>query len=221
MPRFFLGAKTVTSLLVSFLFIPGCSELKVINACESAVSNGLLQELFIDVAKSRDYHYADRFGFCRGGPSNEHFYYCDTHFAAEDIKELKKNSFSSSCQASVKFDVKINTEKVKKERDDAINIIKKKAQTEVNGAQAFVLKTFENYGVSPSESDVAIGVEKRLKVISEKEEKQIQSVMSDYDSKIGGYFVVGNIRYISTLSKEKDYVNVNLDEVSYIAEGDL
>lgn len=221
MPRFFFDYKIVTSLLASSIFVSGCSEIKVTNACELAVSSGLLQEMFIDVAKSDDYHYADRFGACQGGPSNAHFYYCDTQFVTDDIKEVKNNSFSSSCQASVKFDAKINSEKVNKERDDAINIIKAQAKAEVNNAKAFVLKTFENYGVSPSQADVAVGIEKRLKVISEKEENQIKFIMNKYNNKDGGYFVVGNVRYASTLSKAKDYVNVNLDDVSYIAEGEL
>lgn len=211
--------KITTALTLSIpIVLASCSRLPGFSECNEAVDQGLIQEVFEKNIRSIEPRHPFEIGFCLQDHKNA---YCDIKTEVSDIKEESKTAYSSSCTASLRYSATLRDEDYQKERQRRIDKANAKAASDLANSRQFVVDTFAKFEVSYSPADLQEGVSNREAAIHAEQ----QTALDDIDRKSmpatpqkKSHFMVVNAAY--TVSKSKDFLNVNLDNLELVANGE-
>lgn len=119
---------TALSLLLPALLSSSCSKLPGFSDCNEAVKNNLLQESVEKSLQAIKPTHPLEVGFCfkdvLRDTKNPH---CDFKLEVSDVKEVAKNSFTSSCKANVRYSATLRMADYQKVRQEEINAVNAKA----------------------------------------------------------------------------------------------
>ena len=211
--------KLTTAIILSLpLVLASCSELPGMSACHEAVDENLVQEVFEKNIRAIEPRHPLEIGFCLKDFKNA---YCDIKTEVSDIKETSKTAYSSSCTATLRYSASLREEDYQKERQRKISEINARASTDLSQAKQFVIDTFNKFEVSYSPTDFQEGMAKREATVRAEQ----KAALDDLDMKSmpatpkrNSHFMVVNAAY--TVSKSKEFLNINLDDLELVANGE-
>jgi hypothetical protein len=208
--------KIVFVVICSVSLLESCSKLS--NMCGQVVDSNLLQETYEKNRHKEGVTTADT-RFCMGGNGKESDY-CDINMEVKDVKKTDSNSFSTRCEANLKYTATFSVARYgaeKKKLMDKIISDNNKADAD---AKNFVISTFEQYNASYSEEDISLGVQKRKQKLEEEKQEAIDylnKIMPDFSEKKSA-FEVNSIKY--TVSESNNYTNITIEDISSITTGE-
>jgi hypothetical protein len=203
--------------------VSSCSRLPGFSDCDKAVDINLLQSVFEKNLRELEPIHPFQLGFCLLRDMKPRF--CDIKIDVSDVRKISKSSFSTSCQASVRYSATLRLGDYQKERQRLIAEVNAKASKDLAQSKLYVIKTFENFGVSYSDADLQEGIAKREAAVRKEQEADLirftdksnfYSMLNEPEK--NSYFLVADVSY--TVAKSEEFLNLNLVNLTLVAKGE-
>lgn len=207
--------------LIGLLALSGCSQILKSNPCDEAIKNNQLQETFIRNISAFNFKKPLIHHICitRNGISK----FCEINTQVSDAKKLSETDFSSSCNANIKFSVKIiDIQGYKNERNKKIAEVRDSAKSkrqELNISDEDIAKLKEELAAEWRQSSEIMAKRETLgavQYIATKESQEIFTINFNYPENIqpDSYFVVSSVDF--TITPNNGEISLSIDQANVI-----